>query len=114
MYIDLKMLGAAIGIITGLITIIGLILGLYRQYLKNKQLTEDMPKIRQEISEEISTLKKEISEEISKINVEQCLVVWGVLASLKGLREQGCNGPVKEGIDRLEKHLNKQAHNMEE
>ena len=34
----------------------------------------------------------------------------GVLAALKGLAEQGCDGPVHDAIDTLEKHLNIQAH----
>ena len=29
------------------------------------------------------------------------------LACLKGLAEQDCNGPVHDGIDRMEKYLNK-------
>jgi len=32
------------------------------------------------------------------------------LACLMGLKEQGCNGPVTEAINQLEKHINKQAH----
>ena len=33
-----------------------------------------------------------------------------VEACLKGLKEQGCNGPVTEAINKIEKHLNLQAH----
>ena len=32
---------------------------------------------------------------------------------LKGLKELGCNGPVTEAIDKMEKHLNKAAHDQE-
>jgi hypothetical protein len=48
--------------------------------------------------------------DIAALKGEQCLVVYGVLACLKGLKEQGCNGPVTEAIQRIEKHLNQQAH----
>ncbi len=41
---------------------------------------------------------------------EQTLIVYGLLACLKGLAEQGCNGPVSEAIDKLEKHINQKAH----
>ena len=34
----------------------------------------------------------------------------GVLACLKGLQEQGCDGPVTIAIKKLENHINKQAH----
>ena len=36
------------------------------------------------------------------------------LACLKGLKEQGCNGPVSAALDKLEKHLNQAAHEGEE
>ena len=37
-------------------------------------------------------------------------MTYGVLACLKGLKEQGCNGPVTEAIQTIEKHLNVEAH----
>ncbi len=49
-------------------------------------------------------------EDIRAIKAEQGLLTYGVLACLKGLKEQGCNGPVTEAIQRIEKHLNQQAH----
>lgn len=52
--------------------------------------------------------------EIEKLKSEQCLLTYGILACLKGLKEQGCNGPVTEAIDKIEKHINKQAHDQEE
>ena len=48
--------------------------------------------------------------DIAALKSEQCLVIYGVLACLKGLKEQGCNGPVTEAIQKIEKHLNQQAH----
>ena len=51
--------------------------------------------------------------ELAAILKEQTLICFGVLACLKGLKEQGCNGPVTEALDRLEKHLNQAAHEEE-
>lgn len=48
--------------------------------------------------------------DITAIKAEQSLLTYGVLACLKGLKEQGCNGPVTEAIGRIEKHLNQKAH----
>lgn len=48
--------------------------------------------------------------EIKALKEEQTVICYGVLAALKGLKEQGCNGPVSQAIDKLEKHLNVQAH----
>lgn len=48
--------------------------------------------------------------ELTAIRKEQQLICYGVLACLKGLKEQGCNGPVTEALSKLEKHLNQAAH----
>lgn len=49
-------------------------------------------------------------EVIKDIQEEQTILTYGVLACLKGLHEQGANGPVTEAIDKIEKHINKKAH----
>lgn len=48
--------------------------------------------------------------EIKSIKDEQTLITYGLLACLKGLSEQGCDGPVTEAVDKIEKHLNVKAH----
>lgn len=50
------------------------------------------------------------SEKIKNIQAEQRVMTKAILACLKGLHEQGCNGPVTEGINMLEEHMNTQAH----
>lgn len=50
--------------------------------------------------------------DLDAIREEQTLLTYGVLACLKGLQEQGCNGPVSEAIDKIEKHINKAAHHQ--
>lgn len=47
---------------------------------------------------------------IADIQGEQALLTYGILACLKGLKEQGCDGLVTEAIDKIEKHLNEKAH----
>lgn len=56
---------------------------------------------------------KKQDEELKSIRREQTLICYGVLACLKGLKEQGCNGPVTAALDKLEKHLNEAAHDEE-
>lgn len=60
--------------------------------------------------EDIKELRKHHEEDMASIKEEQSLLVYGVLACLKGLSEQGCNGPVTEAIGKFEKHLNEKAH----
>lgn len=49
-------------------------------------------------------------EDIKSIKEEQKILTTGVLACLKGLKEQGCDGPVTIAIAEIEDHLNKEAH----
>ena len=59
---------------------------------------------------DIKALRATHVADMDGIKQEQTLIVYGLLACLKGLREQGCNGPVTEAINRIEKHLNQKAH----
>ena len=52
-------------------------------------------------------------EERKAIRREQTLICYGLLACLQGLKEQGCNGPVTEAMNRIEEHLNQAAHDEE-
>ena len=52
--------------------------------------------------------------EIKEIKEEQSVLTKGVLACLKGLKEQGCDGPVTSAIIEIEDHINKQAHKQED
>lgn len=56
-------------------------------------------------------LKQEKQDkDIKAIKEEQTVLTQGILACLQGLHEQGCNGPVTAAIERIETHLNNQAH----
>ena len=55
-------------------------------------------------------MKDQQSRDIKEIKEEMCLLTYAVLACLKGLKEQGCNGPVSEAIDKVERHINQAAH----
>lgn len=76
------------GVITALGVIFGVIFAIYKWYLKQEKQDKD----------------------IQAIKEEQTILTQGVLACLKGLKEQGCDGPVTLAIKQIENHLNKQAH----
>lgn len=79
---------AIASVITSLGVIFGLVFAIYRWVLKQNKQNID----------------------IEAIKEEQTLLTYGVLACLKGLKEQGCDGPVTTAINEIEKHINKQAH----
>ena len=85
MEINITTLAAAI---TALGVVFGAIFAIYRWFLKQEKQYRD----------------------IESIKEEQTVLVHGVLACLKGLKEQGCNGPVTEAIEQIEEYINRQAH----
>lgn len=70
----------------------------------------DLVKHQQEQDKEIADIKKGMKEDMDSIKKEQTLMTYGILACLKGLKEQGCDGPVTEAIDKFDKYLNQAAH----
>ncbi len=49
-------------------------------------------------------------EDIKAMKEEMCLLTYGVLACLQGLKDQGCKGSVTVAIDKIERHINQEAH----
>ena len=84
----MEIITAVAGVITALGVIFGILFAVYRWYLKQEKQDTD----------------------INAIKDEQFLLTQGVLACLKGLKEQGCDGPVTTAIIQLERHINKEAH----
>ena len=56
--------------------------------------------------------QREQDQELRAIRRENTLLTYGVLACLKGLAEQGRDGPVHEAIAKIEKDLNLRAHDQ--
>ena len=74
--------------ITALSVIFGAVFAVHKWFLKQEKQDKD----------------------IKAIKEEQTILTQGVLACLMGLKEQGCNGPVTEAIDKIETYLNEKAH----
>ena len=75
--------------------VIGAVVGIMKYYNKGYDLVKH---------------QKEQDKSIKDIQSELTLLTYGVLACLKGLQEQGADGPVTEAIDKIEKHINQRAH----
>ena len=88
MYIDADMIIKAASLVGALGALCGVMIALYRQFESNRKQ----------------------SEVIKEIQDEQILICYGLRGALKGLIEQGCDGPCKDALQLLDKHLNKSAH----
>ena len=96
-------IGAAIAIASYLAKIV-------RWVDKQSEQDRAIQELRTTLKTEISSIKAHHDQDIKDLKEEQTLNVYGILACLKGLREQGCNGPVTEAINKIEKYLNQKAH----
>lgn len=88
MYVDAQTIITAAALVGAVSALLGALFAVYRWYQRQNKQDED----------------------IKAMKEEMCLLTYGVLACLQGLKEQGCNGPVTAAIDKIEKHINQEAH----
>lgn len=91
MYIDADTIIKAASLLAALGGLIGAVMAVYKVYESNKKQ----------------------SDVIKEIQEEQTLICYGLRGALEGLIEQGCDGPCKDALNMLDKHLNKNAHRPE-
>lgn len=83
-------------------------------------ITDEFTNLNKKLDEHIKHSDKKIGVMEEKINCqdkeiqeskeERLILLKGQLACLKGLKEQGCNGPVTKGIEDLETYLINKSH----
>ena len=84
-----------------------------RWFDHQKEQDNNLKALQEKHDKDMKELRESVAREFNGIATEQTLLTYGVLACLKGLKEQGCNGPVTEAINKIEKHLNTKAHDNE-
>lgn len=88
MYIDVATINDLAKLLGSLAVIGGVLIALYKFFERDKRQ----------------------SKVLHEIQDEQTILCYGLRACLQGLAEQGCNGPVHDALDKLDKHLNQKAH----
>ena len=75
-----------------------------------KEQDSELHALQKKHDTEMKEMRESVTHDLTGIVSEQALLTYGILACLKGLKEQGCNGPVTEAINKIERHLNQKAH----
>ena len=88
MYIDADTIIKTASLLAACGALIGAVIAIYKQIESNKKQ----------------------SEVIKEMQEEQTIICYGLRGALQGLIEKGCDGPCKEALSMLDKHLNKSAH----
>lgn len=99
--------GAVVG---ALVTIITLLVKLVRWVDKQKQQDTELAELRVRHEKDMEALKDAQKEQMTQLQHELTLICYGLRGALQGLIENGCNGPCKEALTKLDKHLNQAAH----
>lgn len=89
----------ASAVVAAIIALITVFAKAVRWMDKQKKQDEDIEALRHTHNSDMDSVKKELA-----------LIIEGQLACLKGLQEQGCNGPVTAAVNKIEAHLNLKAH----
>ena len=112
-YVDAQTLITAGAVLAALVSFITLGWKLFKWINHQKEQDKEIARIELKFDKAIKDMEKEREKSQASILEEQTLITYGLLACLKGLAEQGCDGPVTEAIGKIEKHINKKAHLQE-
>jgi hypothetical protein len=88
MYIDVDTIIKAASLLAAISALIGAVIAVYKVVINNQQQ----------------------NKVIKAMQAEQTIICYGLRGALQGLIENGCDGPCKEALTLLDKHLNKSAH----
>ena len=91
MYIDADTVIKAASLLAALGALAGAVIAVYKQVENNRRQVE---------------INKAQQEELT-------IICYGLKGALQGLIEKGCNGPCKDALSLLDKHLNRSAHKPE-
>lgn len=96
-----------VSIAGGLGVIVGSVVAIVKWY---KTHFSDRFENIEERLETIETMEKNYRIELKDSKDERLILLEAVLACLKGLQEQGIDGPVTKGIEKVEKYMMEKTH----
>lgn len=96
--IALGVIAGIAGSIKGIVALVQLFFNWLEEYRKKKNEQESLRR-------DIDKLKNRHDKDMEESRETDKVLIKGILACLKGLQEQGCNGPVTKGIKDIETYL---------
>lgn len=101
----LRFLEAIVALAAGIAAIIAIV-----KYITG---AHDQVKKWNEYDKKLTDMQTDYNDKISDIKKEQCMQTYVLMAILDGLKQLNCNGPVTEAQEKLNKFINKQAHDVD-
>lgn len=97
-------------VVAALTTIITLLVKFVRWVDHQKTQDKERADLKAKHDADMAELRRELERQNHDIQHELTLICYGVRGALQGLIENGCNGPCKDALNKLDKHLNQAAH----
>lgn len=132
MFVSIETILKFLSLITGLAAAVALVWKFFKWVNHQKeqdeaiaelktQQTNDKQELKSEIDSRVKALEAKHDREVAEIKAtdqkfvdsiqeELTLTVYGLLACLQGLNDQGCGDPIPKTIDKINKYLNQKAH----
>ena len=101
------------GIVTALGVILGIPIGAYKIYDRISDKQAEHERKLAALEEDNQAMREERREEIKKINKENTIICYALMACLDGLQQLGANHTVPKAHAMLSDHLNQAAHDDE-
>lgn len=99
--------GQILSVITTLTIIVGFFLGIFKWY--KTHFTDRFKKIEDRVTI-IENMELDYRKVAQDSKEERLILLEGLLACLKGLKEQGCNDSVTTTIVKVEKYMIEKSH----
>lgn len=103
-------IAAFCGCVTGVAAVIALLVKFVRWVDHQKAQDKEQADLKKKHDADMAELRTELDRQNRDIQHELTVICYGLKGALQGLIETGCNGPCKEALKLLDKHLNKAAH----
>ncbi len=98
------------GMITTAIAVGGMVLAVIKWVGVQNRKADKIDALSAKHDKDMEESKAREQADIQEIKDELCVISYAMLASLDGLMQLKCNGNVTKAHEKLEKHLNQQAH----
>ena len=121
MWVDEQTVITAGAVLTALIAIVGFLFKGHKWYLEVEALKREVSAMKAEHKQELQELRSELesrvevltehhNEDVKHIKEESALICFALSACMDGLIQLGANHSVPTAKEKLDKYINKQAH----
>lgn len=112
MYVDSGTIITAGSILAAVTAFVVLFWKLFRWIEHQKEQDKEISRIEDKFDKKLDAISHVNEADRAAMQEELTLIIFALQACLQGLKEQGCDGPVTEAINKIDKYINQKAHSQ--